>query len=68
MRAPASGFGAPNSSRSAMRPGHLVLGEPELVPTGLGEREVGDLEGEGVVAASVVMRPFSQALLAAELV
>jgi hypothetical protein len=27
-------------------PGHLILGEAELVATRLGEREVGDLEGQ----------------------
>jgi hypothetical protein len=41
MRAPARGCEAAYSSRSAMRPGHLVLGEADLVTAGLGEREVG---------------------------
>ena len=52
IRAPASGLLAPYSARSAIRPGHLVLGEADLVPAGLGQAQIGDLEVECHVSLS----------------
>ena len=41
---PFSGWDGPNSRRSAIRPGHLVLGELDLLAAERGEAQVGDLE------------------------
>ena len=40
IRAPLSGFDAPNSSRSAIRPGHLGLGDLDLLAAEIGKAEV----------------------------
>ena len=60
IRAPASGFSAPYSSRQRHEAGHLELGELDLLAAPLGEREIGDLEVGGAgagggVAESVVV-------------
>ena len=47
MRAPASGCESAELLAERHEPRHLVLGEADLVAAGLGEREVGDLEGQG---------------------
>lgn len=47
IRAPRSGWVAVYSSRVAIRPGHLVLGELDSLTTELGQREVGHLVVEG---------------------
>ena len=46
IRAPASGFDSTELVAQRHEPGHLVLGEADLVAARLGEREVGDLERE----------------------
>ena len=42
IRAPLSGFDAPNSSRSAIRPGHLGLGDLDFLAAEIGEADVLD--------------------------
>ena len=46
IRAPASGLLSPYSARMRHEARHLVLGEPDLLASELGQREVGDLEVE----------------------
>ena len=48
MRAPFRGWASPYSRRRAISPGHLVLGERDLLAPEVGEGEVGDLEVGGV--------------------
>ena len=44
MRAPASGWTRAELLAQRHEPGHLVLGETQLVAPGFGERQVADLE------------------------
>ena len=41
MRAPASGFFPAYRARRAMRPGHLVLGQPDLLASPVREVQIG---------------------------
>ena len=57
MRAPLSGCASAYSARVDIRPGHLVLGELDLLAAEGREREIGDLEvfsGDGGVHATSV--------------